>query len=77
MRRSSPFTAADLLVCRKMREELGKLRCGMQTYEENITTLARDARDAFEVLIIALSSSLGKMDSIRGHLMLIEDLFRA
>jgi hypothetical protein len=35
-----------------MREELGKLRCGMQTYEENITTLARDARDAFEVLII-------------------------
>jgi hypothetical protein len=38
MRRSSPLTAADLLVCRKMREELGKLRCGMQTYEEIITT---------------------------------------
>jgi hypothetical protein len=50
-----------------MREELGKLRCGMQTYEENITTLARDARDAFEVLIIVIS--LGKMDSIRSCLL--------
>jgi hypothetical protein len=36
MRRSSTVTATDLLVCRKMREELGKLRCGMQTYEEII-----------------------------------------
>ncbi len=36
MRRTSTGTATDLLVCRKMREELGKLRCGMQTYEENM-----------------------------------------
>jgi hypothetical protein len=64
MRRTLAVIARDLLVCRKMREELGKLRCGMQTYEENITTLARDARDAFEVLLIVIS--LGEMDSIRG-----------
>ncbi len=41
MRRSSPLTASDLIVCRKMREELGKLRklkSGMQTYEENISS---------------------------------------
>jgi hypothetical protein len=38
MMRTSAVTATDLLVCRKMREELGKLRCGMQTYEEIITT---------------------------------------
>ncbi len=38
MRRTSAVTATDLLVCRKMREELGKLRCGMQTYEENISS---------------------------------------
>ncbi len=37
MSEASPVTSADLLVCRKMREELGKLRCGMQTYEENIS----------------------------------------
>jgi hypothetical protein len=36
--RTSVVTAADLFVCRKMREELGKLRCGMQTYEENISS---------------------------------------
>jgi hypothetical protein len=60
MRRTSAVTATDLLVCRKMREELGKLRCGMQTYEENITSLARDARDAFEVLIIVYLFFFGK-----------------
>jgi hypothetical protein len=38
MRRTSAVTAADLFVCRKMREELGKLRCGMQTYKEIIST---------------------------------------
>jgi hypothetical protein len=38
MRRSLPLTATDLLVFRNMREELGKLRCGMQTYDENISS---------------------------------------
>ncbi len=38
MRRSSTVTATDLLVCRKMREELGKLRCRMQTHEEIISS---------------------------------------
>jgi hypothetical protein len=32
----------------------------MQTYEENIITLARDARDAFEVLIIIHMFFFGK-----------------
>jgi hypothetical protein len=38
MKRTSAHTATDLLVCRKMREELGNLRCGMKTYEEIIST---------------------------------------
>ncbi len=37
-KRPLPLTDTDLLVCRKMREELGKLRCGMQTNKEIITT---------------------------------------
>jgi hypothetical protein len=39
-----------ILFDRKMREELDRLRSGMESYQVNITNLARDARQEWEAI---------------------------